>query len=155
MSQKVYRTAQGKTVDLGALILKNENVRAVGNMGVNARGDKVNNANKNVQGRNSQVNKQYRKQINNQVIDAPVGGSASPEIVAEQNIQEEVSEITGLDDNKAEFTIEPEVTPEPKKEEPKAKGGLASAIAKARQVEQEKLKTPRQEARSKKGVKKI
>ena len=155
MSQKVYRTAQGKTVDLGALILKNENVRAVGNMGVNARGDKVDNANKNVQGRNSQVNKQYRKQINNQVIDAPIGVSASPEIMAKEEVVQEVAEITGLDDNKAEFTIEPEAKPKPKKEEPVAKGGLASAIAKARQVEQEKLKTPRQEARGKKGVKKI
>jgi hypothetical protein len=149
MSQKVYRTAQGKTVDLGALMLKNEKVRAVGNMGVNARGDKIDNANKNVQGRNSQVNKQYRKQINNQVIDVPIGEprNATPEELAKAT---EVSEITGLDDNKADFIIAPDA-----KTEPKAKGGLASAIAKARQVEQEKLKTPRQEARGKKGVKKI
>jgi hypothetical protein len=149
MSQKVYRTAQGKTVDLGALMLKNEKVRAVGNMGVNARGDKVDNANKNVQGRNSQVNQQYRKQINNQVIDVPIGEprNTTPEELAKAT---EVSKITGLDDNKADFAIEPDA-----KTEPNTKGGLASAIAKARQVEQEKLKTPRQEARGKKGVKKI
>jgi hypothetical protein len=35
------------------------------------------------------------------------------------------------------------------------KGGLASAIAKAREVEQKKLQTPRDESRGKNGVKKI
>jgi hypothetical protein len=39
MSQKIYKSAQGKVVDLGTLMLQNESVRAVGNMGVNARGD--------------------------------------------------------------------------------------------------------------------
>lgn len=41
MTQKVYKTANGKVVDLGAIILQNESTLAVGNMGVNARGDKV------------------------------------------------------------------------------------------------------------------
>lgn len=36
-----YRTAMGKTVDMGILVGKNELTRAVGNMGVNARGDKI------------------------------------------------------------------------------------------------------------------
>ena len=41
MTSKVYRTAQGKSVDLGTIMLQNEHVRAVGNMNVNARGDKL------------------------------------------------------------------------------------------------------------------
>ena len=41
MTSKVYKTANGKTIDMGALMLKNENVRAVGNMKVNARGDEL------------------------------------------------------------------------------------------------------------------
>ncbi len=41
MTSKIYRTAQGKIVDLGALQVQNEHVRAVGNMNVNARGDMV------------------------------------------------------------------------------------------------------------------
>ena len=45
MTRKVYRTANGKMVDLGALQLQNENVRAVGNMGVNARGDIIDSGN--------------------------------------------------------------------------------------------------------------
>ena len=39
MTKQVYKTARGKNIDMGALILQNENVRAVGNMKVNARGD--------------------------------------------------------------------------------------------------------------------
>ena len=39
---KVYRTAQGRSVDFGALLLANENEPALGNMNVNARGDQIN-----------------------------------------------------------------------------------------------------------------
>jgi hypothetical protein len=38
---KMYRTAQGRIVDFEAMQLKNENVIAVGNMRVNARGDEL------------------------------------------------------------------------------------------------------------------
>ena len=41
MTQKVYKTSRGKAVDIGALRLQNEHVRAVGNMNVNARGDRI------------------------------------------------------------------------------------------------------------------
>ena len=46
MSQKIYKSAQGKVVDLGTLMLQNESVRAVGNMGVNARGDVLDSTNR-------------------------------------------------------------------------------------------------------------
>lgn len=39
--KKVYRTAQGKTIDMDKLRLSNENTIAVGNMKVNARGDQL------------------------------------------------------------------------------------------------------------------
>jgi len=42
MTARKYRSAMGKTVDIGALMLQNESVRAVGNMSVNARGDTLN-----------------------------------------------------------------------------------------------------------------
>ena len=38
---KTYRTSSGKTVDFGALLLANETAPAIGNMNVNARGDKI------------------------------------------------------------------------------------------------------------------
>ena len=63
MTKEVYRSANGKTVDMGALRLQNEKVRAVGNMRVNARGDVINDNNEVIRTRNEQVSKQYQKQI--------------------------------------------------------------------------------------------
>jgi len=61
--RRTYRTSQGKTVDLGALLLQNENVRAVGNMGVNARGDRIDNKGKSIDSKVQQTKRQYNKQI--------------------------------------------------------------------------------------------
>ena len=63
MTQKVYRTAQGRKIDLGAIQLQNETVKAVGNMNINARGDVVDPHNNPVQTKSSQVSAQYNKQI--------------------------------------------------------------------------------------------
>ena len=62
MTSKVYRTAMGKVVDMGALMLHNENVRAVGNMGVNARGDRLDSHNRVIDSKNNQIRRQNRKQ---------------------------------------------------------------------------------------------
>jgi hypothetical protein len=40
-SQSIYRTAKGAQIDMLKLINQNETTIAVGNMGVNARGDKL------------------------------------------------------------------------------------------------------------------
>lgn len=39
----IYRTAQGRKLDMAQLAAKNEKTRAVGNMNVNARGDTIDN----------------------------------------------------------------------------------------------------------------
>jgi glycine cleavage system H lipoate-binding protein len=62
MTSKVYKSAQGKTVDMGRLQLQNESVRAVGNMKVNARGDMVDDMNRVISTKSEQVNKQYKTQ---------------------------------------------------------------------------------------------
>ena len=62
MTSKVYKSAQGKTVDMGRLQLQNESVRAVGNMKVNARGDMVDDMNRVISPKSEQVNKQYKTQ---------------------------------------------------------------------------------------------
>lgn len=62
MTREVYKSANGKIVDMGALRLQNENVRAVGNMKVNARGDAVDDNNNVIRKKNEQVTKQYQKQ---------------------------------------------------------------------------------------------
>lgn len=63
MTSKVYKTAQGKTVDMGRLVLQNEQTRAVGNMKVNARGDLLDDTGKVITSKNAQVNQQYNKQV--------------------------------------------------------------------------------------------
>jgi len=63
MTNEVYKSANGKTVDMGALRLQNEKVRAVGNMRVNARGDVINDSNEVIRTRNEQVGQQYQKQV--------------------------------------------------------------------------------------------
>lgn len=62
MTSKTYKTAQGKTVDMGRLMLQNEQVRAVGNMKVNARGDVVDDMNRPISSKTQQVNRQYQDQ---------------------------------------------------------------------------------------------
>jgi len=63
MTQKTYRTAQGKVIDMGKLILQNEQVRAVGNMGVNARGDILDDKNQVISTKPQQVKRQYNRQV--------------------------------------------------------------------------------------------
>ena len=65
MTKQVYKTARGKALDMGALILQNENVRAVGNMKVNARGDLIGNNGEIAMGRNQLMDQVYA------VADAP------------------------------------------------------------------------------------
>jgi hypothetical protein len=62
MTKSIYRTAQGKQIDMGKLALQNEKVRAVGNMKVNARGDAVDDHNRVIETKNQQVSRNYRKQ---------------------------------------------------------------------------------------------
>ena len=64
MTQKTYRTAQGKVVDLGAMMVQNETVRAVGNMNANARGDIIDNQGRVLATRGEQVNRNLNRQTN-------------------------------------------------------------------------------------------
>jgi hypothetical protein len=70
MTSKIYKTSQGKTLDLGSLVLQNETIRAVGNMNVNARGDLLDANNKVIDQKNRQTQRQYSRQTN--VSDQPV-----------------------------------------------------------------------------------
>jgi len=125
MTRKVYRTAQGKMVDLGALQLRNENVRAVGNMKVNARGDLIDSGNRAIDSRNRQVARQYSRQTTN-VTDTPVRTSQAAVPSAPKPPED-------FNDN---FVKQPEPTPAAA---PAA--GLAAAIARAREIRQDPLKT--------------
>ena len=127
MTKKIYRTANGKMVDLGALQLQNENIRAVGNMGVNARGDVLDSRNKTIDTRNRQVANQYRKQTN--VSDTPVQSSQKTASVKSVN-----SDAIIPQQSKSQPTPQEE-----KSVVSSPASGLAAAIARAREIKQEPL----------------
>ncbi len=155
MTRKVYRTAQGKIVDLGAIQLQNEETRAVGNMSVNARGDLIDHLNRPVARRPGQVKKQYDRQVTN-VSDSPVVASRQrAQAAVEADVLPETSPEV-LADTAPIVDDEDWLSQEPAPQSTALpEGGLAAAIARARQVKQEPLKTPRQQAQSKPGVTKI
>lgn len=141
MTRKVYRTAQGKLVDLGRLQLQNENTRAVGNMGVNARGDLIDSRNAPIERRSNSVQRQYDQQTTKPAAAKP---RARARPVADippppEDFQDDFDKIA--------VSSAPTEAP--------AAGGLAAAIAKAREIRQEPLRTPQQTAQQQEGVKKI
>lgn len=58
-----YRSAQGKIVDMSQLAAKNEKVRAVGNMNVNARGDILDSHNRVIKDNTKRVKSSYQKTV--------------------------------------------------------------------------------------------
>ena len=87
---KSYRSAMGKNVDMGALLAKNENTRAVGNMKVNARGDTIDSLGRVTKPVTAKVNQSYANTVGNKSANAVRGKPAStkpatpkPEIVEE------------------------------------------------------------------------
>lgn len=57
---KQYRSARGKAIDMDQLRIQNEDVIAVGNMKVNARGDELGPGGKVVKTRNEVMNDYYK-----------------------------------------------------------------------------------------------
>ena len=179
MTQKIYRSAQGKLVDIGALILQHEHVRAVGNMNVNARGDLLDSQNRVIDQKNLQVQREYQRRTTNVSSDTPVHSSsltarsqpvATPDpvpapvqapVVDEMPVVEDIiTDDPELEDPTPvkDVDIAPVLTeeaplvvasaPVAPKADPLANGGLAAAMAKAKQVKQELEKTPRQKAQA-------
>lgn len=153
MTRKIYKSAMGKTVDLGALLLQNENIRAVGNMNVNARGDILDSNNRVTEPKNRQVQRRYNKQTN-----VSGGATTSNTREAKQAVQEQVYDQTDTFNDLPQEEIEdPVAAPSPEQSaEPTdvPRGGLAAAIARSREVKQELEKTRRQQQQAQ-GVKRI
>jgi len=135
----------GKTVDIGALMLQNENVRAVGNMSVNARGDILDSNNRVIDTKTQQIQRQNRK---TNVMNEPM--------VRKQRmvVQEEMP--VDPTDTFADIPEEDEVVDSAPVVEPSVpQGGLAAAIAKAKTVQQEKIIPPKQVVKASPGVRKL
>ena len=80
--KRMYRTMQGRMVDIEKLRAANESVQAVGNMNVNARGD-VLGASGQVVTPKEQIIKKYYEQPKGMVSDTPSKGKPMPAPKAE------------------------------------------------------------------------
>jgi hypothetical protein len=153
MTRKVYKSAMGKTVDLGALLLQNETIRAVGNMNVNARGDLVDSSNTVIDQKNRQVQRQYSRQSvkaqEPEKVKSPIRATNTVEV---KRIREQMANQTAIlqdgdvEHNQNSSQIEPSDENTPAMIESAPQGGLAAAIARNREVKQELEKTRRQRA---------
>lgn len=132
MTKKVYRTAQGKIVDLGALEVQNEHVRAVGNMNVNARGDKLD-ANGNViSTRAQQVNRNLNRNTNATAGPIPASSRAQKE---EDSAAIKAAEQEKIEKARAQRQAAREQGTAPPVEQPAA--GLAAAMSRAAKIKDE------------------
>jgi len=68
----MQRSAMGKAVDMSAIVTRNENVRAVGNMGVNARGDVIDSHGRIVQHNTKRVKDSYNNTLDESNNQEPV-----------------------------------------------------------------------------------
>ncbi len=75
--KKVYRTMQGRYVDIEKLRAANESVRAIGNMSVNARGDVLGPGGQVVKPK-SEVMQKYYEQPRGMVDDTPTRQRPAP-----------------------------------------------------------------------------
>ena len=85
--RKMYRTMQGRMVDIEKLRASNENVRAVGNMRVNARGDIVGASGQIVKTKEEQM-KEYYEAPKGQVSDTRVRNpkESNPQPIPQQQV---------------------------------------------------------------------
>jgi hypothetical protein len=144
MTQKIYRTAQGKTVDFGALRLQNEHVRAVGNMGVNSRGDRIDAQGNIIDSASDQLQRRIQRQSN--VSEGPIHSSTRAQQESE-NASAYMASITPA--TAAPVVADPIVAaldakPSTKVTTEDAEHGLAAAIARSKTVKQELEKTNRE-----------
>jgi hypothetical protein len=128
MARQIYKTAQGKPVDMDALRIQNEQTVAVGNMKTNARGDELGPGGVVVRTRD-QVMKEYYDSnavYTKERVEQQQEAARAPKL-EQTSIPADILEQDALMD---------EV------EAPKMRGNLADAVAKSAKVEQ-KLLTPK------------
>ena len=85
--KKLYRTMQGRMVDIEKLRSMNENIRAVGNMNVNARGDILGPSGTILKSK-EQVIKEYYEAPKGVVADTPVKKIAIPTPIPQNKVVE-------------------------------------------------------------------
>jgi hypothetical protein len=145
---RIYRTAQGKSIDIDGLRLTNEETIAVGNMKVNARGDQLGAGGQVIQSRNQTMDQHYRVHTSN------------PPIAADNRTEEAIQRqrLAGASVGQGRVSSRAVVPPPPPAEPiptvdpagesfdppgqdptPQLRGTLADSIAKSVTVEQKNI----------------
>ena len=83
-----YRSALGKPVDMAQLASRNENVRAVGNMSVNARGDTIDGTGKVVVPVTKKVGEAYQRTVANRAANLVRQRNGSGPVEAKEKIED-------------------------------------------------------------------
>jgi hypothetical protein len=132
--KRMYRTMQGRMVDIEKLRAANESVQAVGNMNVNARGDVVGAGGKVVTPKETII-KKYYEQPKGMVSDTPSRGKSMPAPKSEP--AKTVQKMTPVAAKPApkktiapqpkKVEVKPVATPKPKAEST-AKSGIDAAL---------------------------
>ena len=120
--KRMYKTMQGRMVDIEKLRAANESTQAVGNMNVNARGD-VLGAGGQVVTPKEQVIKKYYEQPKGMVSDTPNRGKSMPAPKAEP-----VKKVQKTTPVQAKPAPKKTVAPQPKKTQSTAKKGIDAAL---------------------------
>lgn len=139
---KIYKTARGKTLDMDKIKLSNERVTAVGNMKVNARGDKLGAGGKVIAGRNQVMDKIYSVEPTTAGYSPndPAAVMAKKEAIESRRAKQLHDLATNLvQTGSIETTVPAEST-----EKPSTRGSLASSVAKTATVVQEPLPNPKE-----------
>ena len=119
---KSYRSAMGKTVDMSALAAKNEEVRAVGNAKLNARGDTIDATGRVVKPVTAKVNEMYANTVGNRSAHArrqPAQEVKKSEIIPDLTEFEREIEDSQAEDIEVEKIKQAEVEKTNKKESKK------------------------------------
>jgi hypothetical protein len=125
VKKRMYRTMQGRMVDIDKLRAQNETIPAVGNMGVNARGDILGPGGQIVKPKEA-VMKEYYETPRGAAQDTPV--KKAPVQRAQPIPQPQVQQVQTMNPTVQETKPAPKrtVRTAPKKEEPKS--GIDAAL---------------------------
>lgn len=83
MTKRIYKTMQGREIDMDALLSKNETMPAVGNVRMNARGDELGPGGKVIRTREEIVSEYYEDNPNAQPVQ-----SSKPQVQQSKPTQE-------------------------------------------------------------------
>ena len=115
----MHRSALGKDIDMSAMVARNEKVRAVGNMNVNARGDIIDSQGRVVQDNTQRVKNSYKDTVNKpsniqEDVQPEVVIPATPEVIAPDLNPEEQKMFEEFDDYEEVEEIKQTETEKPK-----------------------------------------